>query len=106
MPSQPITSKQQQWLEHVKAADTGDGSLTDYASRHDLSVKTLYQWKSKLIKLGFYTPASGFVPVHQPPSEPHQSCKLVLPNGTRIEFSGALDGKAIRSIITSAGLKQ
>ncbi len=52
MPSQPITSKQQQWLEHVKAADTGDGSLTDYVSRLDLSVKTLYQWKSKLIQLG------------------------------------------------------
>ncbi len=106
MPSQPITSKQQHWLEHVKAADTGDESLTDYASRHDLSVKTLYQWKTKLIKLGLYSPASGFVPVHRPPSESRQSCKLVLPNGTHIEFSGALDGKAIRSIITSAGLKR
>jgi len=49
MPSKSITSKQQQWLRHGKAADTADGSLTDYASRHDLSVKALYQWKIKLI---------------------------------------------------------
>jgi len=106
MPSKTITSKQQQWLQHVKAADTGDGSLTDYASRHDLSVKALYQWKTKLIKLGFYTPASGFVPVHRLPSEPQQACKVTLPNGTCIEFSGTLDDQAIHSIITSAGLKQ
>ena len=106
MPSRPITSKQQQWLRHVKAADTGDCSLTDYAFRHDLSVKTLYQWKTKLIKLGLYTPAFGFVPVHRLPNESPQACKVTLSNGTSIEFSGTLDNQAIRSIITSAGLKQ
>jgi len=106
MLAKPITRTQQQWLRHVKSADTGEGSLTDYASRHDLSVKALYQWKTKLIKLGVYTPESGFVPVRRLPSEPHHTCKLVLPDGTRIEFTGALDSKTIRSIITSAGLKR
>ena len=29
MPSKPITSKQQQWLQHVKSADIEEGTLTD-----------------------------------------------------------------------------
>jgi len=43
------------------------------------------------------------VPARRLPSEPHQTCNLLLPNGARIEFSGALDHQGIRSIITSAG---
>ena len=106
MPSKPITSKQSEWLQHVKAADTSDDTLADYASRHDLSVKTLYQWKTKLIKLGLYVSTSSFVPIRQVPSEPHSACKVTLANGACIEFAGALDGSAIRSIIRSAGMER
>ena len=106
MPAKSITTKQRHWLRHVKAADTSDGTLSDYASRHELSVKALYQWKTKLIKLGLYTSAPGFIPMRHFSSDIHQTCKVNLPNGTRIEFSGALDSKTIRSIITSTGLKR
>ena len=104
MPSKPISSKQQQWLQHVKSADTEKGTLTDYASRHDLSVKTLYQWKAKLIQLGLYSPTSSFVPVHRSPSS-HYGCTVTLPNGACIEFTGVLDSQAVHTIITSAGVK-
>ena len=106
MPAKPITAKQSHWLHHVKAADASDGTLSDYASEHSLNLKALYQWKTKLIKLGLYAPTSNFVPIRKLPSEPHSACKVTLSNGACIEFTGALDSGAIRSIIRSAGLER
>ena len=106
MPAKIITTKQRHWLHHVKTADAGDGTLSDYAREHSLNLKALYQWKTKLIKLGHYSHAPGFVPVHRPQSGPHYGCTVTLSNGTCIEFTGALDSKAIRTIITSVGLRR
>ena len=54
MLARTMTAKQRLWLRHVKAADDADGSIADYAQDHGLRLKTLYQWKSKLVKLGLY----------------------------------------------------
>lgn len=111
MPEKPLTAKQRHWLHHVKAADASDGTLFDYASAHNLNLKALYQWKTKLIKLARYPSASSgpdFVAVRSRPlpAQSQCNCSVMLYNGTRIEFTGALDSKAIRSIITSAGLRR
>ncbi len=58
MLAKTMTTKQGLWLSHVKAADESKGTIADYANTHGLRLKTLYQWKSKLIKLGLYRPAA------------------------------------------------
>lgn len=112
MLAKTMTAKQRLWLGHVKAADQSDGSIADYAQDHGLRLKTLYQWKSKLVKLGLYqsdqqATHSNFIPVAPvSTSGAIPNCTLKLSNGTMIEFGGNLDAKTIRSIITSAGLKR
>jgi len=112
MLAKTMTHKQQLWLDHVKAADSSEGTIADYALSHHLKLKALYQWKSKLVKEGLYRPGamiteSGFVPVKAVQTKPDQSgCTVNLPNGIQIEFKCELDSKVIRSIITSAGLRR
>ncbi len=33
-PKPPITERQQQWLDHINAADASEGSLVAYAAAH------------------------------------------------------------------------
>ena len=113
MPTKPMTAKQRHWLDHVKAADTSDGPLSDYASKHDLNLKALYQWKTKLIKLCLYSPdarepGSGFVSVRAESVAPNRvpGCSITLVNGTRIAFTGTMNSQAIRAILTSIGRKR
>ena len=116
MRSKSKTVKQSYWLRQVTAADASDGTLSEYAAEHGLEIKALYQWKTKLIKLGLYSQhqatsiesSPSFVAVRPRPPEPLQKecCTITLGNGNRIEFSGALDTKAIRTIITSVGLRR
>ena len=56
MLAKTMTVKQGLWLGHVKAADQSEGSIADYALSQGLRLKTLYQWKSKLVRLGLYRP--------------------------------------------------
>ena len=112
MLARTMTAKQRLWLRHVRAADDADGSIADYAQAHGLRLKTLYQWKTKLVKLGLYQhdsepTQSAFVPVAPVESSASlPSCTIKLMTGTVIKFTGELDSKTIRSIITSSGLKR
>ena len=55
MVAKPRTAKQIYWLRQVTAAYACDGTLSEYATENGLQVKALYQWKTKLIKLGLYS---------------------------------------------------
>ena len=113
MAVKPITAKQRYWLEHVTAADASDGTLSEYAAEQDLPLKSLYGWKTKLIRLGLYSPErpNGFTAIKtidltsgetMPPTE-QPSCRVTLPSGARVEFMGSLPPATIRSILTQAG---
>lgn len=117
MLAKTTTHRQRYWLKHVEAADLSDSTIAQYAAAHDVSLKGLYQWKTKLMKLKLYQPAppssvSDFVPVKPSPSQLHKQvipplnteqtgCTVTLVNGTRIEFHGELSAGVIRSITTT-----
>lgn len=117
MLAKTMTDRQRYWLKHVKAADLSDHSITEYAIAHDVSLKGLYQWKTKLMKLKHYQPADGppaadFVPVTSSPAktllifdQPVQAqrtgCTVTLANGTRLDFHGELSPGVIRSIMST-----
>jgi hypothetical protein len=113
MLTKPKTAKQAYWLKHLTAVYACDDSLSKYAIKHGLKIKALYQWKSKLTKLGLCQALSvgsrsAFIEVRTRPPEPLQkeTCTITLDNGNRIEFIGALDTTTIRTIIASVGLKR
>lgn len=113
----PTTDKQRYWLKQVRAADLSDGMLTEYAATNAINLKSLYQWKTKLIRLKLYQPDSvcpeaNFVPVSTSKTESTASiveavpvdrsgCTVTLTNGTRIDFHGELSVTMIRSIMTT-----
>ena len=111
MLAKTTSQKQRYWLDHVKAADLSDGTIADYASKTNISLKSLYQWKTKLIRLKLYNPVassdSDFVPVHSSSIQSQETaerpgCIVSLSNGTRIEFHGEFSVHFIRSVITTA----
>jgi len=99
-----ITERQQHWLDHIKAADSFDGSVADYARAEGLTPKELYQWKTILTRRGLL-PAkkirSDFVPVATRPVR-SGVVSLVLPNGVRVEFDGELRSEQMHSLVTAA----
>ncbi len=71
MLTKPKTAKQTYWLKHLMAASACGDSWPEYAIKHGLKIKALYQWKSKLTKLGLYQPPSvesraAFIEVRTP----------------------------------------
>lgn len=113
MADKSMSDRQRYWLGQVKAADMSDGTIVDYARAHKLKVKDLYQWKTKLIKLGFYGSASlssNFVPVR--PLKPTlaalslspsvSGCTVIYPNGVRLEFQDGVSPEVIRELVLSA----
>jgi|TARA_B110000483_G_scaffold198246_1_gene237339 hypothetical protein len=108
MPTKPITAKQRDWLRHIKATEAEGVSLSRYAEGHDLNIKSLYQWKSKLIKLGLHCKqphkaTSSFIEVKPPlPESPRNGCVVSFDNGARVEFSGSVDSQSIRAILAGA----
>ena len=116
MLAKTITPKQRYWLNHVKAADQGGDTIAGYAQSQDISLKSLYQWKTKLIRLNLYDSVtssdSDFVAVTPAPSEAiraadptvntrQSGCTVTLDNGYRIDFHGELSPGVIRSIMTT-----
>jgi len=106
-----MTERQRYWLGHVRAADASDESTVAYAGKQGLKVKDLYQWKTQLIKLGFYDadhPSSRFVavktraPIVLGSSSVSSQCALVFPSGLRFEFQGDVAPGVIREVMLSA----
>ena len=61
-----ITERQQNWLDHIRAGESFDGSLAEYARSAGLKPKELYSWKGVLGSRGLLDDpaaqrASGFV---------------------------------------------
>ena len=49
-----ISTKQQEWLDHLELARTSGLSLTDYARQLGLNVNSLYHWKHVLARQGLW----------------------------------------------------
>ena len=79
------------WMAHAAASQLETIPASEYAKRHDLSVKSLYYWRRKLKKAGKTDaplPVGKFVALRIAPggSRPN-NCTLALPSGLRLEMS-------------------
>ena len=79
------------WMAHVAACELETTPATEYAKRHELSVKSLYYWRRKLKQSNAadaQQPAGKFVALRIAPGGFRStSCTLELPSGLRLEMS-------------------
>ena len=83
-------------------------SFSDYANAHQLNIKSLYGWRTRLRALG-HLPAvdkatsPGFVRVAavDTASTLHKA-SLILPNGLRLEVHGVVDRHLLSELISAA----
>ncbi len=47
-----LTEHQRYWLKHIRACESSDKRITEYAARHGLSVRAMYDSKRALVKKG------------------------------------------------------
>ena len=100
-----ITVRQQYWLDHVRASESFDGSLVEYARSAGLKPKELCSWKGILGSRGLFDEAaaqraSGFVRVITP-AQP-SGVSLPLPNGVRLECHGELGAEQLEALVVMA----
>ncbi len=101
-----LTERQRYWLEHVKAAKDRGMTLVDYAAEQGLKLKDLYNWKSRLIKLGTLESSASirdFMAVRME-SEPlrRAGCCVHLSNGVKVEWTSPLSEQSLVRILQLA----
>jgi len=95
------------WTEHLASAKREGLSLMAYSGKHGLSIKTLYQWSSKLKKAGAVKPTpsdSQFVALRvsqAPPIKAEPGCVLVLNAAVRLELQSLPSTQWLASLTQS-----
>ena len=101
-----LTERQRFWLEHLKACEAQGVSLSAYAQAQGLKLKSLYDWRWRLGKLGLWAEAgrsNHFVAVQVRPAADEQGlCRVHLANGVCVEFELALSEAAMGQVLRSA----
>jgi len=78
-----LTTKQHHWSEHLKRADSFEGSVAGYAQSQNIPVKNLYRWRNYFRKTAAAEPAFAQV-ISASPAD--SSLKLTLGN-TQLDFT-------------------
>jgi len=97
-----LTKTQQYWKKHVIAGLQSGLTLRRYANQHNIKVKTLYDWKHRLIKMGALdnnkqTPVV-FQKVHITAAD-DAVCTIKLANGITIEWPMGVAPTALGSML-------
>ena len=103
-PKKTLAERRAYWHSHLQQAEQQKLLLSDYAKQHALDVKSLYRWKSRLMRLGALNDAGpAFVKVVASDPLPAFSAniKITLPNGICLDVTG--DMHAMAAVVKSLG---
>ena len=103
-----LTEHQQKWLRRLQACEASGKSFKEYAAEHGFPVRALYDAKKTLVNKGVLprTQQKRFQRVQTATVSADTKWRIQLPNGVLVEFSGAVDGGSLSSILnTVAGLE-
>jgi len=104
--SNPLTKRQQYWLEHVRACEASGLRVAEYTAQHDLTVRSMYAGKKMLVAKGILSgQRSGrFQRAQVIPTAHHNDWRIQLPNGVAVVFSGEVDAATLTTVLHSAAL--
>ena len=105
---QPLTERQREWLEHVRAAERAGLELKEYAHRENLSVGAFYAARSVLRGKGWLAEpgaasAVTFAAVEVVEPQAPRGLSVHLPNGVRVDVSGPVNEATLAVVLQSAG---
>lgn len=102
MNEQPLTAKQQFWLEHVERCAESGRSMREYAKAHDLNVQSFYSWKAQLAKRSRIALKAGasFTEVQVRSATVPAVIQIRFPNGCVLEIRG-LDDASLRTLCSA-----
>ncbi len=95
-----LTEHQRKWLQRLQACEVSGKSFIQYAAEHGFPVRELYDAKKTLVN-------KGVLPRTQQRFQRVQTATVLtdtkwciqLPNGVSVEFSGAVDGGSLSSVL-------
>ncbi len=99
-----LTDNQRHWLAHLQACEASSKGIAAYAAEHGLDVKAMYTGKKVLVKKGVLprTRRRRFARAQAKAAVTDNAWRIGLPNGVSIAFSGAVDAKALNTVLTAA----
>jgi len=99
-----LTNNQRHWLEHLQVCEASGKGIAAYAAEHGLDVKAMYTGKKVLVKKGVLprTRRRRFARAQAKAAVTDNAWRIGLPNGVSIAFSGAVDAKALSTVLTAA----
>jgi transposase-like protein len=102
--SKSLTTKQQYWDEHLRQAQSFNGTVAAYARAEGLSVQSLYRWRHYLNQSIASSPAESspsFTRVVSTPGNHHSSLTLIH-GQTQLRFSALPEPQWLAQLITAA----
>lgn len=108
MPSEALTDRERQIVEHLERAQGLGVTLKEYAEAYELDVRDLYNGKSQLVKKGLLAgrapceEKSGFVAVRVAPvTGTATACRLSHPSGWTLECSTLPEVTWLRALLAA-----
>ena len=93
--------RHQFWSDKLQEAEQFDGSLAEYARRHNIPVKKLYQWRSTLrSKTTSVTQETRFTRVVSNSSGGVAALTLVLPDA-KLQFTNLPDPQWLAELLSN-----
>jgi hypothetical protein len=99
---QGLTERQDYWLGHIKACEASGKTAAEYAAAHGLNARTLYGAKKVLVRKGVLPRTHGvrFQRVQTASAVAvGGEWRIQLPNGVAVDFSGAVDGGTLSTVL-------
>ena len=99
-----LTSRQREWLTHLKRCATSGETKRAYAKRHRLSIQAMYYAAKDLRRRGALAPArraartSSFVRISTPVS-PRGAWQVRFANGAVLEGANALTSESLTALV-------
>jgi hypothetical protein len=102
-PGTALTEHQRKWLGRLQACEASGKSFTTYAAEHGFPVRALYDAKKTLVNKGVLprTQRNRFQRVKTATVAADTKWRIQLPSGVSVEFSGAVDGGTLSTVLST-----
>ena len=97
-----LTHRQRYWLEHIQACETSGKSIAEYATEHGVNARAMYSGKKILVNKGVLpaTQPTRFQRVQVMEAAVSSQWRIGLPNGVSVGFVGAVDARALTTVLS------
>ena len=103
-PDISLTDHQRYWLNHVQVCEASGTRITEYAAKHGLGVRAMYDGKRALVKKGILprTRATRFQRAQVVDPVMSSEWCIQLPNGVVVAFTGSVDAATLTTVLATA----